>query len=312
MKLPLLTVLTCLPLLALANSSSQAPHGSPGWSHNGPGHPGQGPWHGWFDPIREGAHLNERLHLTPGQQGQIKPILENEFDKMKSIQDDSSLSEEQKQEELKTLQQDTDQQIKGLLTPDQIAQLEQMHQGDFACGPLEGPKEFDRLVGALHLTPSQQDEIKPILVDEFEKMKSIQDDTSLSPEQKHQELEALQQDTEQQIKGILTTDQVAQIGRTHIVEQGQGAPPGPPDPENILERLTQMLDLTSSQQEEIKSILEGQFTKINTVREDTSLSQDDRHQQMQALYQDLQKQIEAVLTSDQAAKFAQMHHGGQT
>ena len=37
----------------------------------------------------------------------------------------------------------------------------------------------------LHLSQSQQDQIAPILVAEFDKRKAIQDDTTLSAQQKH-------------------------------------------------------------------------------------------------------------------------------
>ena len=90
---------------------------------------------------------------------------------------------------------------------------------------------------------------------------------------------------------------------------------GPPNPDQELAHLTQALDLTSDQQAKIKPILEDSFKQMQSVHQDTSLSQQDRSAKMQEIHKNLSAQIHEVLTPDQQTKFDSMtknhgHHGG--
>ena len=89
-------------------------------------------------------------------------------------------------------------------------------------------------------------------------------------------------------------------------QSGQGHPKGPPSADERLQRLTQALDLTATQQQEIKPILEAEMPKLKAIHDDTSMTQDQKHQQFKTITQDADKQIEEVLTVEQAAKFEQM------
>jgi hypothetical protein len=170
----------------------------------------------------------------------------------------------------------------------------------------------EHLAKELQLTSSQQDQIKQILQAEFAQMKSIHEDTTLTDDQKHQQMAALYQDTKKQIEGVLTPDQVTKFDQ--MSQRGPGGPGGPRGPMNadaVLDHLTKSLQLTSSEQDQIKPILEAEFAQMKTIYQDTTLTNDQKHQQMTALRQDTDKQIEAVLTPDQVTTFEQMHqhHG---
>ena len=71
----------------------------------------------------------------------------------------------------------------------------------------------------LKLSPEQQDEIKPILVAEADKRKSILADTMLTPQEKHQQAFSAHRQSLQQIKAFFTPEQMAQInqGMNHSV-----------------------------------------------------------------------------------------------
>ena len=78
----------------------------------------------------------------------------------------------------------------------------------------------------LKLTPDQQEAIKPILVAEADKRKTIQDDTTLSPQERHEQIGANHRASLQQIKALFTPEQVA------LIEQGQKHPgPSPTHPD---------------------------------------------------------------------------------
>jgi hypothetical protein len=63
----------------------------------------------------------------------------------------------------------------------------------------------------LKLTPEQQDEIKPILVAEADKKKTIMSDTTLTPQEMHQQIGTVHRESLQQIKAFFTPEQMAQI-----------------------------------------------------------------------------------------------------
>lgn len=79
-------------------------------------------------------------------------------------------------------------------------------------------------------------------------------------------------------------------------------------PDQRLQHLTQMLNLTTDQQQKIKPILENEATQMDTLRQDASLSQQDRHSKMQSIRETTTSQIQPILTSDQQAKWQQMQN----
>jgi Spy/CpxP family protein refolding chaperone len=96
-------------------------------------------------------------------------------------------------------------------------------------------------------------------------------------------------------------------------EGGEHRGHGGMSPDKQLEHMTKALDLTADQQAQIKPLLEAHQQQAMQLRQDTSISQDDKHTKMQALNTDTHTKIEAVLTDTQKAKFEKMqqHHEGQ-
>jgi len=96
--------------------------------------------------------------------------------------------------------------------------------------------------------------------------------------------------------------------------QGQGQGPGGPggpgggrgmgmDPARRLQMLQDRLNLTADQSTQIKAILDDGQTKMQALRANTALSQDDRRSQSMALRNDENTKIEAVLTADQKTQY---------
>lgn len=68
--------------------------------------------------------LTKALDLTPDQQAKLKPIFEDRRDKMKALRDDASVTPDQKKEKAKAIMDATNDQIKAILTPDQLPKYE--------------------------------------------------------------------------------------------------------------------------------------------------------------------------------------------
>ncbi len=99
-----------------------------------------------------------------------------------------------------------------------------------------------------------------------------------------------------------------QMGEHH---DHMGRMGGPPSPQQHLDHLSQMLNLTDDQKAKIKPIIEDTTTQSQNLRKDTSLSPEDRHAKMRDLHEKSMAQIRGFLTTDQQAKLDSMkqHEG---
>jgi Spy/CpxP family protein refolding chaperone len=70
-----------------------------------------------------------------------------------------------------------------------------------------------------------------------------------------------------------------------------------------LEMLTEKLNLTADQQTQVKAIDGDTAKQMMAVREDSSLSQDDRRSKMMDIRKASQDKIRAILTDDQKTKY---------
>ncbi|MGC1784233.1 MAG: hypothetical protein WA708_17050 [Acidobacteriaceae bacterium] len=107
-------------------------------------------------------------------------------------------------------------------------------------------RQLQRLTKMLNLTDSQQQQMLPILQDQQTQMESIRNNTSLSPQQRREQMRTLMMDTHQKLEALMTDSQKQQFEqamqqrhdrmREHRMGQGPGSAPGgtppPPDGQN--------------------------------------------------------------------------------
>ena len=103
---------------------------------------------------------------------------------------------------------------------------------------------------------------------------------------------------------------VMALGAFAQAQEGQGGGGqrrGPMmSPEDRVNRLNQELNLTDDQKTKITAIYKDQADQMTKLREDTSLSQDDRRAKMMDMNKAANEKINAVLDKDQQKKFADM------
>ena len=73
-----------------------------------------------------------------------------------------------------------------------------------------------------------------------------------------------------------------------------------------LQKLSSELNLTDDQKAKIKPILQNEVSQAKTVRNDNSLSADQRQAQMKDIHSSAKSQINEILTPDQQKKLAAM------
>ena len=77
------------------------------------------------------------------------------------------------------------------------------------------------------------------------------------------------------------------------------------DPDQMLARMTRRYNLTADQQAQIKPLIVSQQQQMQALRQDGSLSQQDRMAKMQSIRADSRSKIEAILNDDQKKQFDQ-------
>jgi len=80
----------------------------------------------------------------------------------------------------------------------------------------------------------------------------------------------------------------------------------PPSVDEQIKRLADRLNLSDDQQSKIKPILEDQRQQMGALREDTSLSREDRMSKMRSIRESTTSKISAILNDDQKKQYEAM------
>ncbi|MBF0476809.1 MAG: hypothetical protein HQK59_13475 [Deltaproteobacteria bacterium] len=76
-------------------------------------------------------------------------------------------------------------------------------------------KALERLDAAVKLTPEQKAKVKALFQDRTDKVKAINDDPKLTPDQKRTKVQEVRKSTRQAIKGVLTSQQKEELVKHH-------------------------------------------------------------------------------------------------
>ena len=116
-------VLMAAPILGLAQENATAPPSNDQTTAQGTGY---GRHMHRMDPAKRLEWMGKKLNLTDDQKAKLQPILQDEFQQMKTVRDDASLNREQKRDKMMQIRQTFHPQVTAVLTPDQQQKLEQM------------------------------------------------------------------------------------------------------------------------------------------------------------------------------------------
>jgi hypothetical protein len=109
-------------------SSSSANTMNPGGQTAGTAGQAQAPATGGSQVDETIAWLTESVNLTPDQQNKLRPILQGEVSQMTAVNNDTTLTPEQKQQKMVDIRRSAGPQIQSILTPEQQQKLTQMRQ----------------------------------------------------------------------------------------------------------------------------------------------------------------------------------------
>lgn len=90
---------------------------------------GQHGRHHTFDAHKAAQHMGKKLGLSADQTARLEPILSDNQQKIKALRSDSSLTHDQRREQMRAIHKDMQTQLSSVLTPDQMQQLRSMRRG---------------------------------------------------------------------------------------------------------------------------------------------------------------------------------------
>ena len=181
---------------------------------------------------------------------------------------------------------------------------------------------LERLTSALGLSGSQQAQIAPIIEAAIPQLKTIHENAQA-------QRKVVIESAASQITPLLTPDQqtkFAQLvqnlenhgkgpgGRGHFGGfGGTGGPGGPGARVNVLQMLTSQLGLTTDQQNQIKPILDAAHTQVQAIRQNTSLTKEQKFAQIKEAMEAAHGQVNGILTPAQQQQLeamkAKFHRG---
>jgi Spy/CpxP family protein refolding chaperone len=174
----------------------------------------------------------KELNLSADQKTKLKDIHSREKAEMDALRSNTSLSKEQQQARRKEIHEKYVTERKALLTPEQQKKAAEFregmkdrrgpggHEGRDTVGRHGGPgargegKRGDRMKEMqkdLNLTAAQQDQLKALRDQYRPKHEAIRNNTSLTQEQKRQQSQELMKAQQEQMKSILTAEQLQKM-----------------------------------------------------------------------------------------------------
>lgn len=146
-----------------------------------------------------------------------------------------------------------------------------------------------RMLQRLDLTPDQKTQVRNLLQTQRQKVQSIRQDAALSPEQKQDQIKEIRQSTHRQVLGILSPEQQARLKQFQERRRGLAA-----------------LNLTPDQRAKIRPIQQQMHQDVMAVRQDASLTPQQKQGKIRDIRQNAMLQMKSVLTPEQQQQFEQM------
>jgi Spy/CpxP family protein refolding chaperone len=156
----------------------------------------------------------------------------------------------------------------------------------------------------LNLTPDQKAKMKTLHEEQRKEMEALKNDKTATREQKEQ----LHKKYEEQMQAILTPDQRQQLEKMkeeRMAKGKQGAFEKEKGPKEGFKRgadLQKELGLSQDQQAKMEKIRADYKSQLETLRNDNSLSKDEKRTKMHELMKKQQEEMKTVLTREQIEK----------
>ena len=155
--------------------------------------------------------LAKKLNFSDQQKEQLKNINSDYHKKTMDLKKHDEITVKEFKSQMGALHKEHRAQLQALLTPEQKEQVAKMKQDRKQVAKVNSGARAEKMKIKLGLSDTQASQLKNIRTDMMTKMKSIHTDNSLSREQKHEQIKSLVMQQKDQLKTILTADQLEQL-----------------------------------------------------------------------------------------------------
>lgn len=161
-----------------------------------------------------------------------------------------------------------------------------------------------KMMDQLNLTSDQKSQLKALHESNKQEREAIKNDASLTQDQKKAKMRDLQKSESDKFNSILTPDQQAKRnayiqkmkanGKMHSKQSGFG--------NHRKGNMMANLNLTADQKAQMKAMYESNKQERDAIKNDASLTQDQKKSKMKDLYKAQSDKFNSILTPDQQAK----------
>jgi len=161
-----------------------------------------------------------------------------------------------------------------------------------------------QMMEQLNLTPDQKSQLKSLHESNKQQRDAIKNDASLTQDQKRAKMKDLQKSQSEKFNSILTTDQLAkrnayiQKMKANRKMNGKQSGFGNHRKGNMMADL----NLTPDQKSQMKAMYESNKQQRDAIKNDASLTQDQKRAKMKDLQKSQSDKFNSILTPDQQAK----------
>lgn len=160
---------------------------------------------------KRGGKMMKDLNLTDAQKTQMKESRQNMKQQRDAINNDASLTQDQKKAKMQELGQAQRDKMSSILTPDQKAKMQADRANHKDQKGMRGQEHGGKLMKDLNLTDAQKSQMKANSESMKQQRQAISNDASLSQDQKKAKMQELHKTQKDQMNSILTADQKAKL-----------------------------------------------------------------------------------------------------
>jgi Spy/CpxP family protein refolding chaperone len=171
------------------------------------------------------------LNLTEAQKAQLKADRETYKAKLEALRKEENITVKEMKARQKAIHDEQKSKMEALLTPEQKAKIAADRSNMEASRKQMEGKRANMMKEKLGLSNEQAEKLKAHNQEVHAKIKSIQDNQSLTAEQKQAQMKAVKETSKTQRKSILTTEQIQRMeemkkdGKGRGIKGGKGAKP---------------------------------------------------------------------------------------
>ncbi|MEI9810409.1 MAG: hypothetical protein WDO16_22430 [Bacteroidota bacterium] len=165
--------------------------------------------------------------------------------------------------------------------------------------PMEKEKMFNKKeLASLNLTEEQKTKMKSMNQDLRKQMEDLKKQDNLTVKESREKMETLRKDHQEKFQAMLTAEQKAQMEKDKEARKEKGKEWG----EKKQAKMKEELNLSDEQMTKITESRKVTAEKIKAVRENNSLSAEQKSEQVKELIRQQKENTQSLLTGEQKMK----------